>query len=69
MGGPFWMVLADNSNQTNMRHDTRDRAQNEATRLAGINPGIRFFVLQSIGAAVRRDPVSWETHDDDDRPF
>lgn len=85
MHGMFWMVLADNSSQTTVRHDTRDRAQNEARRLASANPGIRFFVLQSIGAAIRHEPISWEAHqeqsqsanasyeieDDDDsgRPF
>lgn len=59
----FWMVLSDNSNYTIVRHRTLEIAKGEANRLAAANPGIRFFVLQSIGAAVRTDPVSWVEHD------
>lgn len=59
----FWMVLADNSNVTNVRHPTPELAAKEAKRLAAANPGVRFFVLMSIGHAVRNEPVMWEDHD------
>lgn len=59
----FWMVLADNSAETRYRHQTLESAKTEAARLANQCPGIRFFVLQSLGAAVRNNPVSWEDHD------
>lgn len=65
----FWMVLADNSSETRFRHDTAEKAKTEAKRLAGLNPGVRFFVLQSIGAMVKNDPVSWEDHETDPIPF
>lgn len=57
------MVLADNSNQTTVRHSTRELARNEAKRLGGLNPGVKFFVLRSEGHAVKMDPVAWEDHD------
>jgi hypothetical protein len=58
----FWMVLAENSNQTTKRHSFLDQAKAEAKRLAASNPGIRFFVLQSLGAHIHE--VSWEQHDE-----
>lgn len=60
----FFMVLADNSNVTNVRHKSLEGAQREARRLADTNPGVRFFVLASVGHALRADPVVWEQHDD-----
>ncbi len=57
------MVYADNSTQTRCRHGSRKQAEDEARRLAGINPGIKFFVLQSIGYAARTEPVEWVEHD------
>ena len=60
----FWMVLADNSAETRMRHKSFESAKREAMRLAGITTGIRFFVLQSMGDAIRSDPVAWNKHDE-----
>lgn len=60
----FYMVLSDNSSYTNVRHASLALARAEAERLARANPGVKFFVLASLGHAVRNDPVSWEPHDD-----
>lgn len=43
----FWMITGD-GNSPKMRHYNMQDAQNEATRLARANPGIEFFVLQSV---------------------
>jgi hypothetical protein len=55
----FWMVLADNSSMTNVRHAAFDLAQREAERLANNNPGVKFFVLGAEGFATKRKPVDW----------
>lgn len=66
----FFMVLADNSSQTNVRHATIDIARNEARRLAAINPRVKFFVLASLGHMVKEDPVTWREHEPNDEiPF
>ncbi|HEY4356020.1 MAG TPA: hypothetical protein VGN16_09760 [Acidobacteriaceae bacterium] len=58
----FWMVLADNSTTTMIRHSTFDKAKAEASRLATKHPGIRFYVLGSQGHCVREEPVCWTPH-------
>lgn len=66
----FFMVLADNSNQTNVRHASIEVARGEAKRLAALNPGVRFFVLASLGHMVKEDPVTWQQHEPSDEiPF
>lgn len=66
----FFMVLADNSSNTNVRHTNIDVARGEAKRLAAMNPGIRFFVLASLGHMIKEDPVTWQQHQPDDEiPF
>lgn len=59
----FFMVLRDGVSATSFRHERFNDAKSEAERLANQNPGVRFFVLQSIGAAIRNE-VTWEEHDD-----
>lgn len=61
----FWMVLADNSAQTTVRHPSLGLAKVEAERLARVAPGVKFFVLAVEGFAVKRD-VDWHLpmHDD-----
>lgn len=50
-----WIVgsLSENGNfsisATPVRHDTRDSADREATRLASINPGTAYIVMQFVG--------------------
>jgi hypothetical protein len=66
----FFMVLAENSSETRQRHATLDIARNEAKRLAGKNPGVKFFVLAALGHMVKEDPVTWRQHEPSDEiPF
>jgi hypothetical protein len=60
----FYMVYRDGSSGMTFRHPTFEAAKTEAERLANQCPGVRFFVLQSLGAAIRNDPVTWEQHDE-----
>lgn len=60
----FWMVLAENSSHTQVRHANRGLANKEAARLAALNPGVMFHVLRSEGHALKVDPVSWVKHDE-----
>lgn len=57
--GMFWMVMADNSSHTRYRHRGLDDARREAERLALLNPGVKFYVLQCVGAAEAHQPIEW----------
>lgn len=52
----FWMVKG--RGPTTYQHDTLDSAKREAERLARMNPGETFTVLQAVGAVVKQD-VQW----------
>lgn len=66
----FFMVLSDRSSSTTVRHASIEVARGEAKRLAAQNPGIKFFVLASLGHMVKEDPVTWQAHEPDDQiPF
>jgi len=43
----FWMITGD-GNSPKVRHTTRRDAVREAERLAKANPGVEFFVLESV---------------------
>jgi len=45
----FWMVQADNTNSTSKRHYTCGEAREEAKKLAGVNCGIKYHLLQTVG--------------------
>ena len=60
----FFMVLNDRSTQTRYRHDTLESARAEAKRLAGLNPGVKFWVLAALGCCIKPDPVEWIPTDD-----
>lgn len=71
---PFWMVMPDLSSDTTYphRHDSLQSARDKADSLALKNRGVKFFVLECVGAAIAtRDPVEWieplRTLDDDRR--
>lgn len=51
----FWMVYGMGQGQPTARHKTFDSARAEASRLARLNPGIDFFVLEAVGAARKVD--------------
>lgn len=59
----FWMVLADNSKETTVRHRSLDDAQREAKRLATNHPGVRFWVLEAKGC-MEHNAVVWTPADD-----
>jgi hypothetical protein len=69
---PFWMVYGEHQGPPTMRHASRVIADGEAKRLARNNPGIRFFVLESVAVAEKHD-VSFTTLTrrsiDDEIPF
>lgn len=47
--GKFWMVYSpQGESPPRYRHDTKRMAYDEATRLAGINPGDDFYVLKAV---------------------
>lgn len=52
---PFWMVYGDGQYAPTVKHDSREKAETEAKRLARINAGIKFFVLQTISMAEKPD--------------
>lgn len=61
----FWMVLGLGT--PTFRHETRDSARVEAERLARINPGQEFVVLESMATVVKSD-LAWSVHADCDEP-
>lgn len=60
----FWMVLNDNTSKSSVqglptfRHLTSLSAEKEAARLAVCNPGIKFYVLKTVGVC-RHASVEW----------
>lgn len=52
MSDQFWMVWNPNRNPPMFMHATEVAAEAEAERLAKLNPGERFFVLEAIGLRV-----------------
>lgn len=68
----FWMVKG--VGPTQHRHVTRADAECEAERLARLNPGERFFVLEAVTAHIRYDVhrivlKDADAMDDDELPF
>lgn len=68
----FWMVLGDMGSPT-YRHSSRKGAVAEAERLAMLNPGKEFFVLESLAACKKADVMWYKTVGDglycEDVPF
>lgn len=46
--GSFFLVWNPEGRNPRYRHDTLDGATEEATRLAKANPGVEFYVLETI---------------------
>ena len=64
----FWMVLRlTGSNKAKaqipkFKHPTLEAAEAEANRLAGLNPGVPFAILETVGLAyVAKPPKAAET--------
>lgn len=51
----FWMVFNPQAGAPVYRHPTEKAARTEAERLARINPGQTFYVLQTVGKARKTD--------------
>jgi len=45
----FYMVQAENTSSTSKRHYSGEIADSEAQRLASDSPGVKFYILQTIG--------------------
>ena len=52
---PFWMVYGIGQGGPTVRHESEDKAQREADRLARANPGVTFVLLEATTAVRRRD--------------
>lgn len=67
----FWMVLAENSTYTQVKHDSFTIALKEAKRLAKLHQGTKFFILELISVCIVEDPVHVEMlrEPEDDIPF
>lgn len=51
----FWMIYGNGQGAPTMKHASRDDAEREAKRLARNNPGVQFYVLQTIAIAEKHD--------------
>lgn len=52
---PFWMVWNERGDAPRVKHSTKVSAQREAERLARLNRGQSFIVLESVQACISND--------------
>lgn len=57
MAGPqkFWMVFNSSARGPKQRHNSEQKAREEADRLAAQHPGAKCYVLEAIGYATTGD--------------
>ena len=55
----FWMVWNEGNRAPTVKHQSEEMAEKEAERLARVNPGQKFYVIQSVKVCSLRDVV-WE---------
>lgn len=60
----FWMVAGTGT--SHHRHETRFSAEVEAKRLAAMNPGQWFFVVEAVSAHIKNDVISVSLRGKDD---
>jgi hypothetical protein len=65
---PFWMIYGEGQNSPAVRHENFEAAKRESERLARNNPGIRFFILATVGVTERND-VTYRSIDPLEIPF
>lgn len=53
----FWMVWCPSKKEPTKRHNSYSHAKSEAERLARDNPGLDYYVLESIAHARKSDVV------------
>ena len=63
----FWMILNKNGSRPTVEHNSLNSAEKEAERLAGLNPGQQFIILESLKYCEIKNPVIWK--DTDELPF
>lgn len=51
----FWMILNPTARAPTFQHKTRKSADDEARRLARLNPGETFIILEAVCAVTRRE--------------
>lgn len=54
----FWLIWNERGSTPTVRHETKASARAEAERLARMNPGQSFHVLELVGTCKRVD-VEW----------
>lgn len=52
---PFWMVWNERGDAPRVKHPNKESAHREAERLARLNRGSTFIVLESVEALVSND--------------
>ena len=57
--GKFWLVWNPARSAPLMKHPSQESARVEAERLARINPGQQFWVLEARGYMRTIDPCAW----------
>ncbi len=54
----FWLIWNERGHAPTVRHETKAGAKAEAERLARMNPGQQFHVMELVGTC-RRVDVEW----------
>lgn len=54
----FWLVWNPEGRAPTYQHDSEESARSEAERLAKLNPGQSFYVLETVGC-VKKIEVQW----------
>jgi hypothetical protein len=60
----FWMVWRKDGGVPTCQHTSLKSAMDEAERLARMNPGKEFVVLEAIKVCYVNDPVQWHQLED-----
>jgi hypothetical protein len=63
----FWMIWKENGSCPTVTHNSRRSAEHEAERLARLEPGKSFVVLESVKFCTIDNPIHW--YDTDEIPF
>lgn len=69
---PFWMVYGIGQGAPTHRHSSKQAALNEASRLARLNSGVAFVVLEAVTGVIKNDVRIFEIDGkgyDDGIPF
>ncbi len=63
----FWLIWNERGGPPTVKHATKSEARAEAERLARMNPGQTFHLLQLVGTC-RRVDVEWSNESDPFEP-